>query len=164
MPPAPSTHGEFIIDVGPGLFQGGVPSAIEQVDCKGARLAPGLVDMRVQLREPGEEHKETLRTGGAAALAGGAHLDGLPAQHLPGDRRRRGGSLIGDLGIDGLNVLFGEGLGDVFVVGPFFGDFRQIFVVLCKLLVQCIASGLVVFELALKFARQRIQSARNGEG
>jgi dihydroorotase len=65
------TDGEFIIDVGPGLFQGGVPSAIEQVDCKGACLAPGLVDMRVQLREPGEEHKETLRTGGAAAVAGG---------------------------------------------------------------------------------------------
>jgi dihydroorotase len=34
-------------------------------------LAPGLVDIRVQLREPGEEHKETIATAGAAAIAGG---------------------------------------------------------------------------------------------
>ena len=32
---------------------------------------PGLVDMRVQLREPGEEHKETIASGAAAAAAGG---------------------------------------------------------------------------------------------
>ncbi len=65
------TDGEIIIDVGPGLFTGGVPSSIAVVDCKGMCLAPGLVDMRVQLREPGEEHKETLRTAGEAAVAGG---------------------------------------------------------------------------------------------
>ena len=65
------TDGEMILDFGPGLFHDGVPSAIEVVDCGGAYLAPGLVDMRVQLREPGEEHKETLRTGGEAAVAGG---------------------------------------------------------------------------------------------
>ena len=34
-------------------------------------LAPGLVDMRVQLREPGEEHKETIASAGEAAVAGG---------------------------------------------------------------------------------------------
>jgi dihydroorotase len=34
-------------------------------------LAPGLVDMRVQLREPGAEHKESLKSGGEAAVAGG---------------------------------------------------------------------------------------------
>ena len=65
------TEGEIIVDAGPGLFTGGVPSAITVVDCQGACLAPGLVDMRVQLREPGEEHKETLRTAGEAAVAGG---------------------------------------------------------------------------------------------
>ena len=64
-------NGEIIADVGPGLFQGGVPSGIEVVDCQGLVLAPGLVDMRVQLREPGEEHKETLRSAGEAAVAGG---------------------------------------------------------------------------------------------
>ncbi|HMA49881.1 MAG TPA: dihydroorotase, partial [Magnetospirillaceae bacterium] len=46
-------------------------SDAQVVDCKGACLAPGLVDMRVQLREPGEEHKETLASAGAAAVAGG---------------------------------------------------------------------------------------------
>ncbi len=65
------TEGEIIMDAGPGLFTGGVPAAVTVVDCKGACLAPGLVDMRVQLREPGEEHKETLRTAGEAAVAGG---------------------------------------------------------------------------------------------
>lgn len=65
------TNGETIADVGPGLFQGGVPSGIEVIDCQGLCLAPGLIDMRVQVREPGEEHKETLRTAGEAAVAGG---------------------------------------------------------------------------------------------
>ncbi len=43
----------------------------EAFDCAGACLAPGLVDMRTQLREPGEEHKETFATASAAAAAGG---------------------------------------------------------------------------------------------
>jgi dihydroorotase len=44
---------------------------IEAFDCKGACLAPGLVDMRTQLREPGEEHKETFASASDAAAAGG---------------------------------------------------------------------------------------------
>ncbi|MBL8697404.1 MAG: dihydroorotase [Alphaproteobacteria bacterium] len=46
-------------------------AAVEAFDCGGAVLAPGFVDMRVQLREPGEEHKETFATAAAAAAAGG---------------------------------------------------------------------------------------------
>src|SRR3990167_5663584 len=34
-------------------------------------VCPGLVDMHVHLREPGQEHKETIATGAAAAVAGG---------------------------------------------------------------------------------------------
>ena len=34
-------------------------------------VAPGLIDMHVHLREPGQEHKETIATGTAAAVAGG---------------------------------------------------------------------------------------------
>jgi dihydroorotase len=34
-------------------------------------LCPGLIDMHVHLREPGQEHKETVATGVAAAVAGG---------------------------------------------------------------------------------------------
>jgi dihydroorotase len=43
----------------------------ETVDAEGLCLAPGLVDMRVQLREPGAEHMESIETGGHAAAAGG---------------------------------------------------------------------------------------------
>ena len=38
---------------------------------KGAIVCPGLIDMHVHLREPGQEHKETVATGTAAAVAGG---------------------------------------------------------------------------------------------
>jgi len=44
---------------------------VEMIDCAGACLAPGLIDMRVELREPGAEHQETMTTGGLAAVAGG---------------------------------------------------------------------------------------------
>ncbi|MEQ8356693.1 MAG: dihydroorotase [Kiloniellaceae bacterium] len=68
-----------ITDVGPGLFSDGLPEGIQRVDCAGACLAPGLVDMRVQLREPGEEHKETMDSAGRAAAAGGVtSMVGLP--------------------------------------------------------------------------------------
>jgi dihydroorotase len=62
---------EAIADVGPRLFADSVPEGAEVVDCQGLCLAPGLVDMRVQLREPGEEHKGTLVSEGRAAVAGG---------------------------------------------------------------------------------------------
>ena len=53
------------------LFDRAPPADAEVVDCGGFCLAPGLVDMRVQLREPGEEHKESLKSAGEAAVAGG---------------------------------------------------------------------------------------------
>jgi dihydroorotase len=65
------SEGERIADVGPGLFAEGTPEGAEVVDCAGHCLCPGLVDIRVQLREPGEEHKGTLASGGRAATAGG---------------------------------------------------------------------------------------------
>jgi dihydroorotase len=37
----------------------------------GLVLCPGLIDMHVHLREPGQEHKETVATGTASAVAGG---------------------------------------------------------------------------------------------
>lgn len=43
----------------------------EVVDAAGLWVVPGLVDAHVHLRVPGEAHKETLATGGAAAAAGG---------------------------------------------------------------------------------------------
>ncbi len=38
---------------------------------RGGIVAPGLIDIHVHLREPGQEHKETVATGAAAAVAGG---------------------------------------------------------------------------------------------
>ena len=70
-PGALLTEGEVIADFGAGLFSEGVPEGIKVVDCGGHCLIPGLVDIRVQLREPGEEHKGTLASGGRAATAGG---------------------------------------------------------------------------------------------
>jgi dihydroorotase len=61
----------LIADLGPRVGAEGLPEGVEQVDAVGHCLAPGLIDMRVQLREPGEEHKETIASGSAAAAAGG---------------------------------------------------------------------------------------------
>ena len=70
-PGALLTEGNRILDLGPDLFGDGVPEGLRVVDCGGHCLAPGLIDMRVQLREPGEEHKETIATASQAAAAGG---------------------------------------------------------------------------------------------
>jgi dihydroorotase len=43
----------------------------ERIDARGRIVAPGLVDLGTQLREPGCEEDETIETGTAAALAGG---------------------------------------------------------------------------------------------
>ena len=45
--------------------------ACEVLDACGLVVCPGLIDMHVHLREPGEEYKETIATGTAAAAAGG---------------------------------------------------------------------------------------------
>src|SRR6201996_2147566 len=44
---------------------------VRVVDCNGAMLAPGLVDIRVKTGEPGHETKETLKSACRAAAAGG---------------------------------------------------------------------------------------------
>ena len=47
------------------------PEDADIVDCSGLIVSPGLIDVHVHLREPGEEHKETIATGVQAAVAGG---------------------------------------------------------------------------------------------
>lgn len=44
---------------------------VARIDCRGACLAPGLVDIGVKVCEPGERHKESFGTAGQAAAAGG---------------------------------------------------------------------------------------------
>ncbi len=60
-------EGDRIAALGPNIEA----EAGEVVDLGGLCLAPGLVDMRVQLREPGAEHMESIESGGPAAAAGG---------------------------------------------------------------------------------------------
>jgi dihydroorotase len=47
------------------------PGADERIDARGKCLAPGIVDWGVKIGEPGERHKESFRSAGRAAAAGG---------------------------------------------------------------------------------------------
>ena len=48
-----------------------LPRKLVSIDLQGKWIVPGLIDMHVHLREPGEEYKETIETGTRAAAAGG---------------------------------------------------------------------------------------------
>ena len=54
-----------------GIGAGGVPEGTEVIDCRGKLIAPGLVDMRAFIGEPGEANRETLASASQAAAAGG---------------------------------------------------------------------------------------------
>ena len=44
---------------------------IKTIDCGGKYLAPGIIDIGVKICEPGERHKESFKSAGQAAAAGG---------------------------------------------------------------------------------------------
>ncbi len=54
-----------IVEIGRGLVGGRI------VDVKDLWIVPGLIDLHVHLREPGQEYKEDIETGTRAAAAGG---------------------------------------------------------------------------------------------
>jgi len=67
---------------------GAAPKGAKVVDCAGQCLAPGIVDWGVKIGEPGERHRESFRSAGLAAAAGGvttviARPDTLPAIDTP---------------------------------------------------------------------------------
>ncbi|MGA2247853.1 MAG: dihydroorotase [Verrucomicrobiota bacterium] len=74
----PANHFDSIADV--LLFEGKVsavgqnlsaPADVDRFDARGKVVAPGLIDLHVHLREPGQTAKETIATGTAAAARGG---------------------------------------------------------------------------------------------
>jgi dihydroorotase len=54
-----------------GIGAAGVPEGTDVIDCRGKLVAPGLIDMRAFIGEPGEANRETLASASQAAAAGG---------------------------------------------------------------------------------------------
>ena len=54
-----------------GIGAAGVPEGTDVVDCRGKLIAPGLIDMRAFIGEPGAGHRETFASASQAAAAGG---------------------------------------------------------------------------------------------
>ncbi len=69
------------------------------VDARGLVVCPGLVDIHVHFREPGQTHKETILTGSQAAAAGGfTTVVCMPNTSPPVDNT---GTVLGDTGAVG---------------------------------------------------------------
>lgn len=60
-----------------------LPAASETIDAAGKLVAPGLVDVHVHFRDPGQTQKETLATGAAAAVHGGYTTVGAMPNVIP---------------------------------------------------------------------------------
>ena len=82
------------IRIGQIFIENGIISSFENqaaervIECNGKYLAPGLVDIGVKICEPGERHKESFKSAGQAAAAGGVTTiitrpDTLPAIDTP---------------------------------------------------------------------------------
>jgi dihydroorotase len=83
------SHGSLLVSRGVIVDHGGslgVPDGAVMVDCGGAVLAPGLIDLRATLGEPGSEYRETIDSAAEAAAAGGiTTLCALPDTQTPLD-------------------------------------------------------------------------------
>jgi dihydroorotase len=69
-------------------INGAAPKSASVIDCGGHPLAPGIIDWGVKIGEPGERHKESFKSAGLAAAAGGvttiiARPDTQPAIDTP---------------------------------------------------------------------------------
>ncbi|MDF1803293.1 dihydroorotase [Thalassovita sp.] len=84
-------HGSILLENGTITGHGAeiaVPKGARVIDGGGKYLAPGIVDIGVKVCEPGERHKESFRSAGQAAAAGGVTTiitrpDTLPAIDSP---------------------------------------------------------------------------------
>jgi dihydroorotase len=85
------TDAKGSLTVAGGLIQAinaSAPKGATTIDAQGLPLAPGIVDLGVKIGEPGERHKESFRSAGLAAAAGGvttiiARPDTTPAIDTP---------------------------------------------------------------------------------
>ena len=71
-----------------GVLVSKLNDAARTIDCAGVYLAPGIIDIGVKVCEPGERHKESFKSAGLAAAAGGVTTivtrpDTLPAIDTP---------------------------------------------------------------------------------
>ena len=69
----PANKRDQVVDLAivDGKIAKSAPRDAEVIDAKELIVAPGLIDMHVHLREPGQSHKETIASGARAAAAGG---------------------------------------------------------------------------------------------
>lgn len=84
------TLGNVILDNGviAAIGEMSAPADAQVIECHGKCLAPGIVDIGVKIGEPGERHRESFRSAGLAAAAGGvttiiARPDTNPAIDTP---------------------------------------------------------------------------------
>ena len=83
------TQGSLTLSKGViAAINGPKPKGATEIDCGGHHLAPGIVDIGVKIGEPGERHRESFRSAGLAAAAGGvttiiARPDTTPAIDTP---------------------------------------------------------------------------------
>lgn len=93
-------QGDLLIQNGKIAALGGdlsrfAPQADEELDCRGLVAAPGLVDLHVHLRDPGQTQKEDVLSGCRAAAAGGVtSLLAMPNTVPPMDSPERVRSLL----------------------------------------------------------------------
>ncbi len=60
-----------IFDFGEHINEKLISEDYEKIDCKNLIICPGLIDMRAQIREPGFEHQETMKSISKSATSGG---------------------------------------------------------------------------------------------
>jgi dihydroorotase len=109
--PAAGTDEVRDVVIAEGLIAG--PEAAEgaeRIDARGLVVAPGLVDLHTHLREPGNEHKETVETGTRAAAVGGYTAVAAMANTAPVADNAAVVQAVRDLAV-------AAGLCDVFPVG-----------------------------------------------
>jgi dihydroorotase len=79
--------GGLVARIGKGIAAG-LPSGTRLFDVRGLWVLPGLIDLHTHLREPGQEYKEDIATGTAAAAAGGfSAVCAMPNTIPPNDCR-----------------------------------------------------------------------------